>query len=212
MSIKLRIGILVVGSIFIMGLVALLAWSLSNRASITGLSGFTRVNQPAPDFHLELLDDGAVTLAEQRGKIVIVNFWASACPPCRTEARALESAWKAYRDKNVLFIGANIQDSQEPAKRFIQEFGVTYPNGLDQDGRISIDYGVVGIPVTFVVDGKGIVARRWVGQIDIDQLTVWIDELLDGKPTDEEETEGFDKDSYYRLDELQTTTRDPAVP
>ena len=201
MSITLRISILVVGSLFILGLIGLLAWGLSNRSSITGLSGITRVDQPAPNFQLELLSDGAITLSEQRNKVVVINFWSSTCPPCRTEARDLETAWQAYRDRDVLFIGANIQDSHEPARRFIDEFGVTYPNGLDDGGRISIDYGVVGIPVTFVVDSEGTVARRWVGEIDIDRLTTWIDELLEGT-TPEGETDGINKDSYYRLDEL----------
>ena len=201
MSITLRISILVVGSLFIVGLVGLLAWGLSNRSSITGLSGITRVDQPAPDFQLELLGDGGITLSEQRGKVVVVNFWASTCPPCRTEARDLEAVWQDYRDKNVLFIGANIQDTWEPAKRFLDEFGITYPNGLDAGGRISIDYGVVGIPVTFVIDGEGTVARRWVGEIDIDTLKTWIDELLAGTAP-EGDTEGVNKDGYYRIDEL----------
>lgn len=201
MSITLRIGILAVGTLFIVGLVGLLAWGLSNRSSITGLSGITRVDQPAPDFQLELLSEGEVTLSEQRGKVVVVNFWASTCPPCRTEARDLESAWQGYQDKDVLFVGANIQDTPEPAKRFLDEFGVTYPNGLDVGGRISIDYGVVGIPVTFVIDGQGTVARRWVGEIDIDTLKTWIDELLEGAAP-EGDTEGVNKDSYYRLDQL----------
>ena len=201
MSITLRIGILVVGTLFIVGLVGLLAWGLSNRSSITGLSGITRVDQPAPDFRLALLGDGEIILSEQRGKVVVINFWASTCPPCRTEARDLEAASQAYQDKDVLFVGANIQDTPEPAKRFLDEFGVTYPNGLDVGGRISIDYGVVGIPVTFVVDGDGTVARRWVGEIDIDTLKTWIDELLAGAAP-EGDTEGVNKDSYYRLDEL----------
>ncbi|MXY43728.1 MAG: TlpA family protein disulfide reductase, partial [Dehalococcoidia bacterium] len=124
MSITLRIGILVVGTLFIVGLVGLLAWGLSNRSSITGLSGITRVDQPAPDFRLALLGDGEIILSEQRGKVVVINFWASTCPPCRTEARDLESAWQGYQDKDVLFVGANIQDTPEPAKRFLDEFGV----------------------------------------------------------------------------------------
>ncbi|MXY43221.1 MAG: TlpA family protein disulfide reductase, partial [Dehalococcoidia bacterium] len=109
--------------------------------------------------------------------------------------------WLRYEDKVVLFVGENIQDTPEPAKRFLDEFGVTYPNGLDVGGRISIDYGVVGIPVTFVVDDEGTVARRWVGEIDIDTLKTWIDELLEGAAP-EGDTEGVNKDSYYRLDEL----------
>ena len=201
MSITLRISILVIGTLLIVGLVGLLAWGLSNRSSITGLSGITRVDQPAPDFRLALLGDGEVSLSEQRGKVVVINFWASTCPPCRTEARDLESAWRDYQDNDVLFVGANIQDTPEPAKRFLDEFGVTYPNGLDEGGRISIDYGVVGIPVTFVVDGDGTVARRWVGEIDIDTLKTWIDELLEGAAPGGD-TERVNRDGYYTLDEL----------
>ncbi len=201
MSITLRISIAVVGSIIIAGIVGLLAWGLLNKPSITGLSGITRVGQPAPDFSMELIRDGNITLSEQRGSVVVINFWASSCPPCRTEARDLEAAWRDYQGKDVVFIGANIQDRAEPAGRFLDEFGVTYPNGLDEGGRISIDYGVVGIPVTFVVDGEGKVARRWVGEIDPERLTTWIDELLAGVASDGE-TEGANEDSYYTLDEL----------
>ena len=201
MSVTFRISIAVVGSVFIAGIVGLLAWGLLNKPSITGLSGITRVGQPAPEFSMELIKDGEITLSEQRGSVVVINFWASSCPPCRTEARDLEAAWREYQDRDVVFIGANIQDRAEPAGRFLDEFGVTYPNGLDEGGRISIDYGVVGIPVTFVIDGEGNVARRWVGEIDPERLTTWIDELLAGAASDGE-TEGVNEDSYYTLDEL----------
>ena len=201
MSVTLRISIAVVGSVIIAGIVGLLAWGLLNKSSATGLSGITRVGQPAPDFSMELIRDGELTLSEHRGSVVVINFWASSCPPCRTEARDLEAAWRDYRDRDVLFIGANIQDRAEAAGRFLDEFGVTYPNGLDEGGRISIDYGVVGIPVTFVVDGEGNVARRWVGEIDPERLTTWIEELLAGAASDGE-TEGVNEDSYYTLDEL----------
>ena len=201
MSVTLRISIAVVGSVIIAGIVGLLAWGLLNKSSATGLSGITRVGQPAPDFSMELIRDGEITLSEQRGSVVVINFWATSCPPCRTEARDLEAAWRDYQDRDVVFIGANIQDRAEAAGRFLDEFGVTYPNGLDEGGRMSIDYGVVGIPVTFVVDGEGNVARRWVGEIDPERLTTWIDELLAGAASDGE-TEGANEDSYYTLDEL----------
>ena len=201
MSVTLRISIVVAGSLVIAGIIGLLAWGLLNKSSVTGLSGITRVGREAPDFRLELFREGEVTLSQQRGKVVVINFWSSTCPPCRTEARDLEAAWREYRDRDVLFIGANIQDGAEPARRFLDEFGVTYPNGRDEGGRIAIDYGVVGIPVTFVVDVEGTVARRWVGEIDVDRLTAWIDELLEGTASDGE-TEGINEESYYRLDEL----------
>ena len=201
MSVTLRLSIAIVGSVIIAGIVGLLAWGLLNKSSVTGLSGITRVGQPAPDFSMELIRNGEITLSEQRGSVVVINFWASSCPPCRTEARDLEAAWRDHQERDVVFIGANIQDGAESAARFLDEFGVTYPNGLDEGGRISIDYGVVGIPVTFVVDGEGTVARRWVGEIDPERLTSWIDELLEGTVSDGE-TEGVNEDSYYTLDEL----------
>ena len=201
MSAPLRIAAAAVVALLILALVGLLAWGLSNRTSPTGLSGFTRVGRPAPDFLLQSFDDGEILLSRQRGKVVVINFWSSTCPPCRAEASELESAWRAYQDRGVLFIGANIEDSPEPAQRFLREFGITYPNGPDEDGRITIDYGVVGIPVTFLVDEDGVVARRWVGAIDRGQLAAWIDELLQGAPPSGE-TEGIDEDTYYRLDEL----------
>ena len=201
MSAPLRIAAAAVAALLILALVGLLAWGLSNRTSPTGLSGFTRVGRPAPDFLLQSFDDGEILLSRQRGKVVVINFWSSTCPPCRAEAIDLESAWRAYQDRGVLFIGANIEDSHEPAQRFLREFDVTYPNGPDEDGHITIDYGVVGIPVTFLVDEDGIVARRWVGAIDRGQLAAWIDELLQGAPPSGE-TEGVDEDTYYRLDEL----------
>lgn len=201
MSAPLRIVAAAVAALLILALVGLLAWGLSNRTSPTGLSGFTRVGRPAPDFLLQSFDDGEILLSRQRGKVVVINFWSSTCPPCRDEASDLESAWRAYQDRGVLFVGANIEDSREPAQRFLREFDVTYPNGPDEDGRITIDYGVVGIPVTFLVDEDGVVARRWVGAIDRGQLAAWIDELLQGSPPSGE-TEGVDEDTYYRLDEL----------
>lgn len=201
MSATIRIGAASAAALLILALVGLLALGLMNRSSPTGLSGFTRVGRPAPDFLLQSFDDGEILLSGQRGKIVVINFWSSTCPPCRAEARELESAWRSYQDRGVLFIGANIDDGREPAQRFLREFGVTYPNGPDEDSRVAIDYGVVGIPVTFLVDEDGVVARRWVGAIDHAQLTAWIEELLLGGPPSGE-TEGIDEDTYYRLDEL----------
>lgn len=201
MSITLRITIVAVASGLIVGLIGLLAWGLSNKSSVTGQSGFTRVSRPAPDFTLPLFDGGELVLSEQRGKVVVINFWSSTCPPCREEARDLEDVWKAYRDSGVLFIGTNIQDFEQPARQYLDEFKVTYPNGPDDGGHISIDYGVVGIPVTFFIDKDGTVARRWVGAISRSQLTTWIDELAAGKAPSGE-VEGANADDYRTLDEL----------
>lgn len=201
MSTSLRVSVVLVTSTAILGLIGLLAWGLSNKSPATGLSGFTRVSRPAPDFTLPLFTGDDLMLSEQRGKVVVINFWSSSCPPCRDEARELETVWRDYREQHVVFVGANIQDGDAPARQFLKEFDVTYPNGPDDDGRITIDYGVVGMPVTFFVDKNGTVARRWVGAIGREQLTTWIDELVAGA-TPAGEVEGANVDDYYTLDEL----------
>lgn len=99
----------------------------------------------------------------------------------------MESAWRTYRLKDLLFVGVDIQDAEDDAVEYIHDLGITYPNGLDLDGRITIDYGVVGLPVTFFINREGIVQRRWVGAIGNQRLTDFLEELLavSGSPDDE---------------------------
>ncbi|MBI2832684.1 MAG: TlpA family protein disulfide reductase, partial [Chloroflexi bacterium] len=100
------------------------------------------------------------------------------CPPCREEAPILEEVWRRYQDKGVTFIGVDIQDAEADARAYIKEFGITYPNGPDIGGRITIDYGVGGIPVTFFVNREGLIVSRWVGAINERILVSRIEDLL----------------------------------
>jgi cytochrome c biogenesis protein CcmG/thiol:disulfide interchange protein DsbE len=129
----------------------------------------------APDFALELFDGGILKLADLRGRVVVVNFWASWCVPCREEARVLEAAWRRYAGP-VTFVGVNTQDQEEPARAFLREFGISYPNGPDPAGRITIDYGVWGIPETFVLDPEGRITYKHVGAIDPRTLEAKLEE------------------------------------
>lgn len=162
----------------IAGFAALLAVGLFMKEPLTGASGAARVNRPASDFTLQLFNGGEITLSSLRGNPVVINFWASWCPPCRDEAPGLERMWQRYRDRGVTFIGVDIQDKEEAALAYIEEFGITYPNGRDLNGRITIDYGVGGIPVTFFIDREGMIASRWVGAINETMLMERIEELL----------------------------------
>jgi cytochrome c biogenesis protein CcmG/thiol:disulfide interchange protein DsbE len=136
--------------------------------------GFTRepryiespiVGRPAPGFALTLFDGRAVQLQDFRGKVVFVTFWASWCPPCRAEAPMLEATWRRRQEQGVLFLGVNTQDEEPRARAFLQEFGITFPNGRDPDGRIAIDYGVWGLPEAFVVDPTGRITYKHIGTI-----------------------------------------------
>ncbi len=192
MSLKvLGIGLIVV---VLSGLIGLLSWGMVNKTPATGLSGKTRVDKPALDFRLSSQNGAEFLLSEHLGNPIVINFWASWCQPCRVEAPVLERTWRRYRDQNLVLVGVNIQDDQRPASAFIREFGITYPNGPDVDGIITIDYGVIGLPVTFFVNRNGTVERRWVGAIDEATAEAWVAELIAGtEPSGVREAENLEE-------------------
>ena len=192
------IGVVAVGLV-IAGILSLLALGLLNKEPVTARSGFTRLQKPAPEFTLPLLEGGELVLAQHLGQPVVINFWASWCPPCRQEARVLERTWRSYREEGVMFVGVDIQDTESDAITFLKEFDVTYPNGLDRDGKITVDYGVIGLPVTFFVNHDGIVERRWVGAIREAQLVAWVEELSAGVAPSGQ-AEGENLESFFKFD------------
>jgi cytochrome c biogenesis protein CcmG/thiol:disulfide interchange protein DsbE len=132
----------------------------------------------APPFTLALFDDSWLTLSELRGQVVVLNFWASWCAPCRREAPALREMWERYRDQGVVFVGVTYLDAPEASQAFIEEFGLGYANGIDQGRRISRAYGVAAVPETFVIDREGHVAAVRVGEIEAEDLVQILDPLL----------------------------------
>ncbi len=117
------------------------------------------------------------TLSDLKGRPVVLNFWASWCVSCRQEAHELEKFWQANKDQ-VQVIGIAIQDSAEDAKRFAAYFGKTYIIGLDEDGKAAIDYGVSGVPETFLIDANGVIRHKEIGPVDAKQLTEDVKKIL----------------------------------
>jgi len=138
------------------------------------------VAKHAPSFTLALFDGGTLTLKDLQGKAVLLNFWASWCVPCRAEARTLEGAWQKYKDRDVVFLGVNIQDKEEDARNFLKEFGITYLNVRDSSGKIAVDYGVWGIPETFFLDRQGRITYKHVGELRAPTVVAKLDEALRG--------------------------------
>jgi cytochrome c biogenesis protein CcmG/thiol:disulfide interchange protein DsbE len=189
------------GGVAFTGFLSLMAWGILNVEPATGRSGFVKVGKPAPEFIMSTFDGDLFVLREHLGQPIVINFWASWCVPCRVEAPELERTWRAYRDRGVMFVGVDIQDAERDPLAYIREFDITYPNGPDLDGKITVDYGVAGIPVTYFVDKDGIIARRFVGALPEPKLVAWIDELLaDIAPSGD--TEGANPEGYFELDDL----------
>ncbi len=162
----------------IIGFITLFSVGLIIKEPLTGASGAARVNRPAANFNLPLFSGGELTLSSLKGKPVVINFWAAWCPPCREEALILEKVWQLYKNEGVTFVGVDIQDTEEDARAFIKEFGITYPNAKDASGRVTIDYGVSGLPVTFFVNREGLIVSRWVGAISETMLVDRVEEIL----------------------------------
>ncbi|MCC6611878.1 MAG: TlpA family protein disulfide reductase [Anaerolineae bacterium] len=133
---------------------------------------------PAPDFTMTTFDGSPFRLSDQRGKVVIVNFWASWCIPCRDEAPILQSLWERYRDQGVVLVGVAYLDSDQGSRAFIVEFGITYPNGPDLRTEISQAYRIQGVPETFVVDQNGDIVHFIIAPVQPGQLDAIVAELL----------------------------------
>ena len=140
------------------------------------------VGRTAAPFSLTAFDGTPVELGALRGQVVVVNFWASWCnPACYDEAPVLERGWRAYRDRGVVVLGVDIQDTDEAAQKFIDAFRLTFKNSPDRGGKVSVDYGIYGVPETFFIDRAGRIHRKHVGAVTDEVFRETVDTLLAAK-------------------------------
>src|SRR5207244_1387563 len=126
------------------------------------------IGHPAPDFTLATLSRQpapAIHLAQWRGHVVMINFWASWCDPCKHEAPLLQTTWQQMKSRGIIFLGVDFGDTQQDGVAFLQHYGITYPNVSDSLGATAIDYGVTGVPETFFLDRRGIIAQKVTGEL-----------------------------------------------
>jgi peroxiredoxin len=145
-------------------------WTLASRLPASATTDGAPPPSPregfsAPDFTLDTLEGGQVTLSELRGKVVMVNFWATWCPPCRAEMPAIEKVYRAYRDLGleVLAVNTTNQDSEAEAAAFVRELGLTFPIPLDLTGAVSAAYNLRGLPSTYFIGADGVIESVVVG-------------------------------------------------
>jgi cytochrome c biogenesis protein CcmG, thiol:disulfide interchange protein DsbE len=155
-----RTFVVVVGVLAVIGL---LGYGLLSKGGDT-----IAVGDPAPDKELSVLGrDGSGEIADYRGSWVLVNFWASWCAPCRSEAPALESFQRQRSPKGFTVLGINLDDTTDDAIAFVRRYGLTYPQLRDGDGSDRRDaYGMTGFPESFLVDPAGKLALIRRGPVD----------------------------------------------
>jgi peroxiredoxin len=119
----------------------------------------------APDFALKTPDGEDVRLSDYRGEVVLVNFWASWCPPCNTEISTLEAYYQAHKDEGLVIIGVNVKESESTVGDFVENNGLSFPVVLDKNADVAVQYGVTGMPTSFFVARDGTLLGYWPGPV-----------------------------------------------
>jgi thiol-disulfide isomerase/thioredoxin len=165
----------------IVAVLALVA-GCSSGASGVGQSAFFDVakRRSAPPLTGELLDGGTFDLAQRRGDVVVINFWASWCGPCRAEAAELVIVAKATRSKGVSFVGVDVRDERDKARAFVTGHSMAYPSLFDPAGRVALDFSDVTpntTPATLVIDRNGRIAAVFRKALLREELTPVVEEV-----------------------------------
>jgi cytochrome c biogenesis protein CcmG/thiol:disulfide interchange protein DsbE len=171
--------------ILVLGISWIVISAVPASATTGGLIPSPREGFLAPDFGLETLDGESMAIADQRGKVVIINLWASWCPPCRAEMPALQVVYDALREEGleILAINTTYQDSESDAADFVREHHLGFPILLDQSGDTARSYHLRALPSTFFVDREGVIRKVIIGgPMSIATIQTTVEELLEEGP------------------------------
>jgi thiol-disulfide isomerase/thioredoxin len=139
-----------------------------------------RDRRPVPQFSEPALGGGTIHWGDYAGKVVVVNFWASWCGPCRREAPALQRLWEEYRGRDVRFLGVNFNDDPAAAQAYEEEFGITYPSVSDPSGKVAHLFQVLALPTTYVVGPDGWISYHFTGIITEPLLRDSLEDVMGG--------------------------------
>ncbi|MDH4327923.1 MAG: TlpA family protein disulfide reductase [Nitrospira sp.] len=139
-----------------------LAWSMGSRVPVVGT--------PAEDFRLVDLEGKQQSLSQYRGKVVLVNFWATWCKPCTTEMPAMQTTYDKLRDKGFVVLAINELEDDAKVREHIKQHGHTFPVLMDRENKVANQFGVFGLPVSVFIDEKGVVQEYIKGGLLTEQL------------------------------------------
>ena len=123
---------------------------------------------PAPDFSLQGEDGNTYRLSSYRGQVVVMNFWATWCPPCREEMPSMERLWQKVKGKGIMVLGVNVGEDADIIFEFTGQYPVSFALPMDIDGKVIASYPVRGLPTTYIIDPSGMVTYRAVGSREWD--------------------------------------------
>ena len=149
-------------AIFAVAVSGSLAWSMGSRDPVVGA--------PAEDFRLVDLDGKSQSLSQYRGKVVLVNFWATWCKPCTTEMPAMQTTYDKLRDKGFVVLAINELEDDAKVREHIKQHGHTFPVLMDRENKVANQFGVFGLPVSVFIDEKGVVQEYIKGGLLTEQL------------------------------------------
>lgn len=173
LNIALGVGLMAAG----VGMLFWLGGQSAARPSAAS-QGIVQPGQPAPDFSLPALNGDTVRLSDLKGQVVLVNLWATWCPPCKAEMPAINAFYQAHHEAGFTALMANAQEDEATVRPFIEAKGFTFPVLLDSQGDLMRQYGVRGLPTTFIIDRNGIVRHLQTGAITESELETIINPLL----------------------------------
>lgn len=176
--------------LIVVALLGLLGWaifgpksdSVSQNGRINASGKYIPISdRQAPEFNTEGFNGETVSLTEFRGKTVILNFWASWCPPCRDEAEIFAELDRSLNPDEVAVVGIAVWDKESDSLGFLAEYGLDFPNAADENGSIAIDYGVAGVPETFFIGPDGSLQGKYPGPVkSVEQVEEILAELGSG--------------------------------
>ncbi|MCS6842167.1 MAG: TlpA family protein disulfide reductase [Roseiflexus sp.] len=141
-----------------------------------------RIGHPAPEFALTAVNGSQVALSDLRGQVVLINFWATWCPPCRAEMPAIQQAYDRFRDQGFLVLAVNQQEDAASVAKYMSEQRLTFPALLDSDARVSTDYQARVLPSSFFVDRRGIIRAVYRGPMSRGMIEGAIEQLIAETP------------------------------
>lgn len=157
------VGIGCIGALLLACLSVFPAFAESSGSSGRQTLTAAQKPMPAPEFTLPDLDGKPHALADYRGKVVVLNFWATWCPPCRYEMPAMQRAWAKVRDEDIVFIGVDVGEDTDTVFTFLADYPVDFPLLLDEEAKVIEQYPVTGLPTTYIIDPQGRITHRAVG-------------------------------------------------